>query len=138
MQPKRPFSCGGPGLGQCNMLSRCKCMEDWTGPNCKQPTYCNDFPDWEAGEWIDVLTPPHPSLFLVLFFLCLACAVSIVARRISHHRSQSRFSSTIPGHLGGGDDERSTNISRSPLTRLWGKILSTVYYPVKTGEAMRP
>ena len=132
------LACGGPGLGRCNIFSRCQCEEDWTGPNCKQPTYCNDFPDWEAGEWIDVLTYPHPSLFLVFFFLLIGCAVSVVVLHISQQRSQSQRSNSVPGYVGDEEGCGSTGTAQSPLPRLLGKVLAAVGYPLQRQRGYEP
>lgn len=119
-----PNACGGSEMGHCNFFSRCTCKEDWTGPNCLQPTYCNDFPDWEAGEWISILTLPHPSLFLVACFLALGVLLLIVVHQVKYQRNQ----------------RGAANPAESTLGKLFGTIGSSIrgsgsgYQAVATAE----
>jgi hypothetical protein len=87
-------------MGRCNFFSRCTCKEDWTGPNCLQPTYCNDFPDWESGEWISILTYPHPSLFLIVFFAVLGAVLLLVVYQVKYQRDQRGAAAPAESTLG--------------------------------------
>lgn len=105
-----PLSCGGPDMGSCNFFSRCTCTEDWTGPNCKQPTYCNDFPDWESGEWISILTLPRPSIFLMVCLAMLGVMLVVVVTQVKFDR-----------------DQRATAAGNSaPATSAWGKFFGSI------------